>query len=130
MSDKLSFSTAQPQPAKNRAASWGEDDRRWFKRRPHRSHLVRPRFPNEWFVQPGDAPDLDMVAVKQIAAGARIRSPFEIPGSPCAEHVREAAATEHGAAILFDLTIRGGDCRCDVLVALLDRQGAPSGSVQ
>jgi len=39
--------------------------------------------------------------------------------------VREAAATEHGASILFDLAMRGGDCRCDVLVALLDRQEVP-----
>jgi hypothetical protein len=102
MSDKLSFSTAQPQPAKNRAASWGEDDRRWFKRRPHRSHLVRPRFPNEWFVQPGDAPDLDMVGVRQVEAGGRRRSPFEIPVSPCPSLC--VKPPEAGAHAVFDLT--------------------------
>jgi hypothetical protein len=62
------------------------------------------RFPDEWFVQPGDAPDLDMVGVRQVEAGVRRRSPFEIPVSPCAEPVREAAATEAGAHALFDLT--------------------------
>jgi hypothetical protein len=112
-----------------RSTSWARDDREWFQQRPDRSHRVRSRFPGEEFGS-ADDPTLDMIAVRQIAVGVRVRSPFEIPASPCADYVREAAATEHGAAILFDLTIRGGNCRCDVLAALLDPQPAPSGSVQ
>jgi hypothetical protein len=112
-----------------RSTSWARDDRQWFQQRPDRSHRVRSRFPGEEFGS-GDDPTLDMIAVRQIAAGVRVRSPFEMPASPCAEYVREAAATEHGAAILFDLTITGRSCRCDVLAALLNRQPAPSGSVQ
>ena len=106
-----------------RSTSWARDDREWFQQRPDRSHRVRDRFPGEEFGSKDD-PTLDMVAVR-IAAGVRARSPFDIPASPCAEYVREAAATEHGASILFDLAMRGGDCRCDVLVALLDRQEVP-----
>ena len=110
-----------------RLTTWARNDALWFKANRDRSRRVRPRLAEEWFVEPADAPDLDMVAVRQIAAGVRVRSPFEIPASPCAEYVREAAATEHGASILFDLALRGGDCRCDVLVALLDRQKTPNG---
>jgi hypothetical protein len=107
----------------SRSTSWARDDREWFQQRPHRSRRVRNRFPGEEFGSKDD-PTLDRVAVRQIATGVRVRSPFEIPASPCAEYVREAA-TEHGASILFDLAMRGGDCRCDVLVALLDRQEVP-----
>ena len=112
-----------------RSTSWARDDREWFQQRPDRSHRVRSGFPGEEFGS-GDDPTLDMIVVRQIAMGVRVRSPFEIPASPCAEYVPEAAATEHGAAILFDLTIRGGNCRCDVLAALLDGQPVPNGSVQ
>jgi hypothetical protein len=69
---------------------------------------------------------LDMVAVKQITTGLRVRSPFEIPASPCAEQVREAAATEHGASILFDLIVRGASpIRCDVIMEILEQERAP-----
>jgi hypothetical protein len=111
-----------------RSTSWARDDREWFQRWPDRSHRVRDRFPGEEFGSRDD-PTLDMVAVRQISTGVRVRSPFEIPASPCARYVREAAATEHGASILFDLAMRGGDCRCDLLVALLDRQKIPNGRV-
>jgi hypothetical protein len=111
-----------------RPTSWSKDDAKWFERRPDRTHRVRDRFPGEEFGSKDD-PTLDMVAVRQIAAGVRVRSPFEIPASPCAEYVREAAATEHGASILFDLALKGRDCRCDVLVALLDQQKTPNGRV-
>ena len=84
MSDKLSFSTAQSRPAKNRAPSWSEADRKWFKRRHHRSHRVRPRFPNEWFTRPADALDLDLVAAEP---AVRTRSPY-------LERFREAATTD------------------------------------
>ena len=110
-----------------RPTSWSQDDAKWFERRPDRTHRVRDRFPGEEFGSRND-PTLDMVAVRQIAAGVRVRSPFEIPASPCAEYVREAAATEHGASILFDLASQGaGLVRCDVLMALLDRQKVPDG---
>jgi hypothetical protein len=87
--------------------SWSRADAAWFEANPARSHRTRPRFSGEWFVEPGDAPGLDRVAVKQITPGLRARSAFEIPNSPCAEHVREAAGTEHGASIMFDLAVRG-----------------------
>jgi hypothetical protein len=110
-----------------RSTSWARDDREWFQQRPDRSHRVRDRFPGEEFGSKDD-PTLDMVAVRQIAAGVRVRSPFEIPASPCAEYVREAAATEHGASILFDSASQeAGLVRCDVLMALLDRQEVPNG---
>jgi hypothetical protein len=114
----------------SRSTSWARDDREWFQQRPHRSHRVRNRFPGEEFGSKDD-PTLDRVAVRQIATGVRARSPFEIPASPCAEYVREAAATEHGASILFELASRGvGALRCAVIMALLEGQGTPSGSVQ
>jgi len=114
-----------------RLTTWARNDALWFKANRDRSHRVRPRLAEAWFVEPADAPDLDMVAVRQIAAGVRVRSPFEIPASPCAEYVREAAATEHGASILFELASRGaGPIRCDVILACLEQRGAPSGSVQ
>jgi hypothetical protein len=109
-----------------RSTSWARDDREWFQRRPDRSHRVRDPFPGEEFGSKDD-PTLDMVAVRQIATGVRVRSPFEIPASPCAEYVREAATKEHGASILFDLALKGRDCRCDVLMELLDRQEVPDG---
>ena len=110
-----------------RSTSWARGDREWFQQRPYRSHRVRDRFPGEEFGSKDD-PTLDMVAMRQIAAGVRVRSPFEIPASPCAEYVRQAAATEHGASILFDLASQGaGLVRCDVLMALLDRQEVPDG---
>jgi hypothetical protein len=113
-----------------RSTFWARDDREWFQQRPDRSYRVRDRFPGEEFGSRND-PTLDLVAVRQIAAGVRVRSPFEIPASPCAEYVREAAATEHGASILFELASRGvGVLRCAVIMALLDRQRAPSGGVQ
>ena len=111
-----------------RPISWSQDDAKWVGRRLDRTHRVRCRLPGEEFGSGGD-PTLDMVAVRQVAAGIRVRLPFEIPASPRAEYVREAAATEHGASILFDLAMRGGDCRCDVLVALLDRQKTHNGRV-
>jgi hypothetical protein len=109
-----------------RSTSWAREDREWFQQRPDRSHRVRDRFPGEEFGSKDD-PTLDMVAVRQIATGVRVRSPFEIPASPCAEYVREAATKEHGASILFDLALKGRDCRCDVLMELLDRQEVPDG---
>jgi hypothetical protein len=113
-----------------RPTSWARDDAKWFQRRPDRSHRVRDRFPGEEFGWRDD-PTLDLVVVKQITTGIRVRSPFEIPASPCAEQVREAAATEHGASLLFDLISRGvGPLRCAVIMAFLERQRAPSGSVQ
>jgi hypothetical protein len=112
-----------------RSTSWAQDDREWFQQRPDRSHRVRDRFPGEEFGSRNDQ-TLDMVEVREIAAGVRVRSPFEIPASPCAEYVREAAATEHGAGTLFDLTMRRGDCRSDILMALLDRPRAPRWGVQ
>jgi hypothetical protein len=42
--------------------------------------------------------------------------------------VREAAATEHGASIMFDLALRGaGPIRCDVIMALIEQGRAPGG---
>jgi hypothetical protein len=112
-----------------RPTSWALDDAKWFRANRDRSHRVRPRLVNEWFASPGDASGLDRVAVRQIEPGFRVRFPFEIPFSPCAEYVREASKEEDGASILFDLAMRGGDCRCDVLVALLDRQKIPNARV-
>jgi hypothetical protein len=113
-----------------RPTNWARNDAEWFKRRPDRSHRVRDRFPGEEFGSWVD-PTLDLVVVKQITTGIRVRSPLEIPASPCAEQVREAAATEHGASLLFDLISRGvGPLRCAVIMAFLERQRAPSGSVQ
>ncbi len=110
------------------ASSWALDDRKWFEANRNRSHRVRPRLPHEWFVEPGDAPDLDMAAVRQIEPGVRARSPFEIPNSQCAGRVREAAGQEHGAAALFALASRGaGLTRCDVLLAILEQHRAPGG---
>ncbi len=108
-----------------RPTNWARNDAEWFKRRPDRSHRVRDRFPGEEFGSRDD-PTLDMVAVKQIITGLRVRSPFEIPASPCAEQVREAAATEHGASILFDLIVRGASpIRCDVIMEILEQERAP-----
>jgi hypothetical protein len=116
------------------STSWAQDDARWFRRRPHRSHRVRPRLPGEFFVEENDAPDLDWVGIWQSRPGLRIRAPFTIPAdSPCAEYVRAAAEKEYGAAILFDLTLRGGgggEVRCDVLMMMLDQQGGPGGRVR
>lgn len=112
---------------RTRPTSPAQDDARWFQRNADRSYRVRRRLSDEWFASPKDVPDLDMVAVRQIKAGIRVRVPFKIPVSPCAAHVRETAATEHGAAILFDLASRRLDCRCDILMALLDRQPTPDG---
>jgi hypothetical protein len=110
--------------------TWARDDREWFQRRPDRSHRVRDRFPGEEFGSRDD-PTLDLVAVKHITTGIRARSPFEIPVSPCAEHVREAAATEHGASIMFELASRGaGPLQCDVIMAMLAQRAAPNGRVQ
>ena len=110
-----------------RPTNWARNDAEWFKRRPDRSHRVRDRFPGEEFGSRDD-PTLDMVAVKQITTGIRARSAFEIPDSSCAEHVREAAATEHGASIMFDLAVRGGGpIRCDVILAILEQGRAPGG---
>jgi hypothetical protein len=107
-------------------SSWARDDAKWFGRRPDRSHRARPRLPDEWFVEPGDAPDSDWVAVRQIEPGIRVRSPFEVPASPCAGRVREAAEQEHGAAALFALASRGaGPIRCDVLPTILEQRKAP-----
>ena len=64
-----------------RSTSWARDDREWFQRWPDRSHRVRDRFPGEEFGSRDD-PTLDMVAVRQISTGVRVRSPFEIPASP------------------------------------------------
>jgi hypothetical protein len=113
-----------------RSTSWAQDDREWFQQRPDRSHRVRDRFPGEDFRSRKD-PTLVMVAARQIAAGVRVRSRFEIPASPCAEYVGEAAATEHGASILFELASRGvGPLRCSVIMACLELRVAPNGSVQ
>ena len=111
--------------------SWARDDRQWFKRRPDRSHRVRDRFPGEEFGSRDD-PTLDMVAVRKIAAGVRVDRRSRSQTSPCAEHVREATATEHGASIMFELAKRGeGPIRCDVIVALSrTAEEPPSGSVQ
>jgi hypothetical protein len=86
--------------------SWARDDAKWFERRAHRSHRVRPRFPDEWFAEPADAPDLDLVAVRQIVPGVRIRTPFTLPPSPSRERLREAAMTEVAAHALFDLSFQ------------------------
>jgi hypothetical protein len=72
-----------------RRTSWARNDAESFGRRPDRLHRVRDRFPGEEFGWRDD-PTLDLVAVKQITPGIRVRSAFEIPDSPCAEHVREA----------------------------------------
>ena len=53
--------------------TWARDDREWFERRSHRSHRVRGRFPGEEFGSRDD-PTLDMVAVRQIAAGVRVQT--------------------------------------------------------
>ena len=84
--------------------TWARNDALWFKANRDRSHRVRPRLANEWFAELSDAPGLDLVAVRQIEPGARIRIPFTLPLSPCREWLREAATTEAGAHTLFDLT--------------------------
>jgi hypothetical protein len=110
-----------------RPISWAQDDRTWFERRPDRSHRVRGRFPGEEF-GPSDDPTLNMVVVKQMTAGIRFRSPFEIPPSRCAERLLEVSKQEDGAALLFDWVRRGvSPLRCDEIEAILDRQGFPGG---
>ena len=114
-----------------RLTTWARNDALWFKANRDRSHRVRPRLGDEWFLEPADFPDLDLVAVRQIAAGVRVRSPFEIPASPCAEYVREAAATERGASIMFELASGGaGRLACSVIMARLERQAGADGSLQ
>ena len=68
---------------------------------------MRPRLANEWFAELSDAPGLDLVAIRQIEPGARIRISFTLPLSPCREWLGEAATTEAGAHTLFDLTQQG-----------------------
>jgi hypothetical protein len=110
-----------------RPTNWARNDAEWFERRLDRSHRVRDRFPGEEFGSWVD-PTLDLVAVKQIIPGIRVRSPFEIPPSRCAERLLEAGKQENGAALLFDWVRRGvGPIRCDDIEAILDRQGFPGG---
>jgi hypothetical protein len=105
-----------------RLTTWARNDALWFKANLDRSHRVRPRLADEWFVEPADAPDLDMVAVRQAQPGVRIRIPFTLPPSPCRERLREAATTEAGAHALFDLTQQGKpEMSCAALEAWLDR---------
>jgi hypothetical protein len=74
--------------------TWARDDARWFAAHRDRSHRVRPRLAEEWFVEPTDAPDLDFVAVRQVEPSARLRLPFTLQPSPCLERLREVAKTE------------------------------------
>jgi hypothetical protein len=100
----VSFARRNPRGARPvDPGPWSEADRKWFERHPRRSHRVRPQFPNEWFARPGEAPGLDMVAVRQAGQGLRLRVPFTSPPSPRRERLREAATTEAGAQALFDL---------------------------
>jgi hypothetical protein len=107
---------------------WSRDDAAWFKANPTRSHRVRSRFPNEWFVARGDEPSLDMVAVQQAEPGIRIRSPFTLPPSPCREWLRQAAATEAGAHVLFDMALGGetevSSAALEVRIASYARSGS------
>ena len=103
---------------------WSRDDREWFQANRDRSHRVRPRFPNEWFVEPADAEglDLDLVAVRQVEPGWRMRAPFELPASPWRERFRAAAETEAGAHALFDLTQQDEQgVSCAAVAAWLER---------
>ena len=92
---------------RTRLTTWARNDALWFKANRDRSHRVRPRLANEWFAELSDAPGLDLVVIRQIEPGARIRIPFTLPLSPCREWLREAATTEAGAHTLFDLTQQG-----------------------
>ena len=56
-----------------RSTSCARDDREWFQQRSDKSHRVRDRFPGEDFGSRND-PTLDMVAVRQIAAGVRVQT--------------------------------------------------------
>ena len=81
----------------------------------------------EWFASPKDVPTSTWSRSGKSRRGSGFECRSKFRSSPCAAHVRETAATEHGAAILFDLASRRLDCRCDILMALLDRQPTPDG---
>ena len=101
---------------------WATNDRMWFAEHPHRSHRVRARFPGEFFVSEGDAPDVDMVVVRQIEPGFRTRTPFELPPSPFKGRFLTAAETEGGAHAMFELTQGSkAEFRCSEVEAFINQ---------
>jgi hypothetical protein len=66
-------------PVTTAPTAWKEDDRRWFKNNPKRSHRLRPMFPQEPRGEPPVAPHPHhefQVLVRQIEPGLRLRQPF------------------------------------------------------
>jgi hypothetical protein len=106
----------------HRPTPWSTDDMGWFTRHPHRSHRVRGRLPGEWYDDGASIADLDLVAVRQIEPGIRIRAPFELPPSGYRERFLAAVETEGGAHAMFELC-RGGkrEVQCSEVQALIDQ---------
>jgi hypothetical protein len=68
---KLNCDRAWPSPG-------SDDDRRWFRARPHRKHRVRAAYPDEF---PDDRVGLWTI-VRQVRPGVRLRVVAELTGPP------------------------------------------------
>lgn len=107
---------------------WKAADTAWFAAHPQRAHRVRAWFPHEDIAPPGEAACVDVVAIRQVSPGMRIKQPFR--WKDCLDDFVEAmrelvARAEHDESVahaLFDLPPSGDRPVCvDEVLALIDR---------